>query len=356
MGLKEFKTLIEKEFGKGLLFNPLENQGILSLKRFSTGSLVMDIDSGGGWPEGKVIEIFGPESSGKTFLINQAISTITNRKTNNQVLLIDEEGAFDANWVEAIGANMANIQIVRSQFAEQAMDILEIAVQSGNFALVALDSIAALIPKTELDQSTEKSHMALTARLMGTACRKIYRALNTSSQKGSNTTVFLINQIRMKVGLVFGNPETTPGGNAVKFAASIRVMLRSSEHTKDDYEQVTGKETKYTFLKNKTAPPLRVGLLNFNVGGKDKGKISNLHALIPLGIKIGKVIKTKGNYLSGEWFTEGEVEKKVHGINQAVTYFKTKSLTDLNKMLKDIEEDFLDGEVLAFKFKQSDLD
>lgn len=344
MGLNEIKAAINKKCGTNIMFSAADELGIMNIPRFSTGSLMLDVDSGGGWPENKIIEIYGPESSGKSFILYNALREITKRDTFNKALLIDDEGSFDVPWAKSIGINLKNLEICRSEYAEQSLDVMELGAQSGEFALVGLDSIAALIPKEELDASTEENQaMALTARLLGKACRKAYKALNSAKKKGSPTTIMLINQIRSKVGIVFGNPEVTPGGNAVKFASSIRASLRKTEALKAN-EEVFGQLSEYTFVKNKTAPPLRKGEVAFSISGVNKAKFHNYSALFDLGLHIGKIVQS-GAWYSGDW-----LKKKAQGRNGVVADLTSYPVDELNAYVKEIEDELMDGSPIAFRF------
>jgi len=345
LGLQELKAKINQKYGQRIIYSPAEEMGIIDVPRFSSGSLQIDVDSGGGWPEGKIIEIVGMESSGKTFLVNKAFATITNREKNNKGLLIDEEGSMSKKWVIACGVNIKNLDIVRSQYAEQALDIMEAAVQSGEYGMVALDSIAALIPKTELDGSMEDQQMGLQARLVGKACRKMYRALNSSKRAGGITTVFLINQLRYKIGMVFGNPEISPGGMGPKFAAAIRMDVRKSKMLSDEDESVYAQTSKYTFIKNKVSPPLIKGEFDYFVAGENKAQIDNYKSIVLLGIEMGLLEKSGTWYQPSEW-----LDKKAQGIEKVIERFKEYDKKRLNKMLKDIEANYLDGEKLSFRF------
>lgn len=345
MGVAELRDAINKKYGTDIMFSPAESLGIQDMPRFSSGSLSIDVDTGGGWPEGKIIEIFGPESSGKTFLLNKAIATVTNREKNNKVLLIDEEGSFDKDWVTRCGVCLKNLEVVRSSYAEQALDIMEVATQSGEFGIVALDSIAALIPKKELEDSTEDWQMGLLARLMGKACRKAYRALNESERKGSRTTVFFINQLRLKIGVVFGNPETTPGGMAMKFAASVRMDIRKRDMLKDAFDRVDRQLSSYTVVKNKTAPPLRKGDILYYLDGPNMAKFENIDALIGMGLQTGKLQQT-GAWIGGEWLGG----TKFQGRGKLGEHFSTLSTDELNVMLGDVSAHYLSGNPLSFRF------
>jgi recombination protein RecA len=342
MGLAELKEAINKKYGKDIIFSPAKDLGIVKMPRFSSGSLALDIDLGGGWPERKVIEIFGPESSGKSLLLYHAIATVTNRDKNNKAVLIDEEGSYDIAWGKKCGIKEGNLEIVRSEYAEQALDILELCVQSGEFGLVGLDSIAALIPKEELDGSTEDWQMGLTARLMNKCCRKCYRALNASSRSGGSTTVFLINQLRFKIGQVFGNPETTTGGQGVKYASSIRLDIRKDSMVTQD-EVLIGQDTRYTVVKNKTAPPLKKGHFRYGVAHEFAGKINNYRALAEVGELLGFLSKA-GSWYGGEW-----LPSKLQGFDKVVNYFDELDKKTLGKMLKGVEAAYSDMQ-LEFKW------
>lgn len=345
MSIQDLEEMINKKYGKDIMFQPASALGVLDIPRFSSGILALDVDLGGGWPENKVMEIFGPESSGKSYTIYNAIATVTNRKENNKAVLIDEEGSFDVPWAKKIGVNVDNLQVVRSEYAEQALDILEITVQSGEYGFVGLDSIAALIAKDELDSSTEEWQMGLTARLLNKACRKCYRALNASRRKGGSTSVFLINQLRLKIGKVFGNPETTTGGQGPKYASAIRLDLRKEEMLEDSSGSTFGQVTRYTTIKNKTAPPLKKGSFEYFIDGDDAGKINNLKALFDLGLEMDTIA------LSGSWYAGPWLTKKVQGKDAAVADLNGRTKGDLNKMLKDVEKFYFgNSSKLEFKF------
>jgi recombination protein RecA len=348
MSLEELVLKINKKYGKDVIFNVSENLGVAKIPRFSSGSLLLDLDLGGGWPENKIVEIFGHESSGKSFLLYKAISEVTKRKDNNKVVLIDEEGSFDINWVAQMGADLKNLQIVRSEYAEQALDILEVCTQSGEYGLVGLDSIAALIPKSEKDESTENWQMGLTARLMAKVCRKCYSALNSVKQSGGATTIFLINQLRLKIGVMFGNPEITTGGKSVQYASAIRVDVRKKEMLKHEDGEVYGQISNYTIVKNKTAPPLKKGSFSFFVSDIEKYKktdIDNFRALIFLGLKLNYIIQ-KGKWYSGEW-----LEGSVDGLKGVIDYFRYLPLKEINQRVEKVEAYFLEEKnSLKFRF------
>ena len=352
MGLVELEKTINKEFGDNIMYNA-KDRTLLDIPRFSSGSLSLDIDLGGGWPEGKVIEIYGPESTGKSYLFYKGVATITNRKHNNKAVIIDEEGSWDNVWALACGVNLNNVKVVRSQYAEQALDIMEMCVESGEFGLVGLDSVAALIPKAELEASTEDWQMALVARLMDKACRKAYRALNASDRGGNPTTVFFINQLRIKLGVKFGNPETTKGGNALKYAAAIRLdVRRENEFEEDENENVTAVTMKYKTIKNKTAPPLRKGTLKYYVADTKlhgKADIDNSLALFDLGIETHNIIQA-GSWYSGKWLGK----KKFQGEKRCASYLFKTDTARKNAMIESLEENMLGGKRISFRFKDKE--
>lgn len=345
MGVSELRDKINKKFGVNIMFNPSDNLGIVSVPRFSSGSLMLDFDLGGGWPERKIIEIYGPESSCKSAILYKAIATVTNRDKNNKAVLLDEEGSYDNEWAKQLGIKIENLEIVRGQNAEQTLDILELLTQSGEYAIIGLDSTAALIPKDELDKSTDEWQMGLTARLMGKAMRKAYRSLNEATRSGGTTTLFILNQIRFKIGVMFGSPETTPGGNAVKYASAIRLDLRKEEMLKNANEIVYGQVSRYTTVKNKTAPPLRKGMFTILLDGARKGEIANISALVDLGIHTGKIVQG-GSWYSGDW-----LETKAQGKDKVILHMKELPKAKLNEYIEDMEKELLAGSPVSFRFK-----
>lgn len=346
-----FVESINGRFKKGLLYRPGKDSGVRLIPRVSSGCLKIDVDTGGGWPLGRIVEIYGPESAGKTHLVNSTMAEITNKPKNNQVLLADEEGSFEEDWVAKTGVILSNVTVTKSDCAEESLDASELATQSGTFDCIAVDSVAALIPKDEADEEISKQFYALTARLVNKFCRKLYRALRiVSRDHGKLPLILIINQLRTKVGVVFGNPETTPGGNAVKFAASVRVELRRKEVLGEVVEGYWGQDVNYTIVKNKTAPPMRKGTYRMHVAGKYAGRIDNHHALLEYGIEMGKVIKT-GAWYTGEW-----LDRKVQGDEKAANLLRSYSVDQLNKMVEEIEERFMAGKPLAFRFKERHLE
>ena len=276
---------IERAFGKGSIMR-LGQQSNIDIEAISTGSLGIDIALGiGGLPKGRIIEIFGPESSGKTTL---ALSVIAqSQKKGGTCAFIDAEHALDPAYAKKIGVDIDSLLISQPDAGEQALEIADTLVRSGAIDVLVVDSVAALVPKAELEGEMGDSHMGLQARLMSQALRKL-----TSTVSRSNTLIIFINQIRMKIGVMFCNPETTTGGNALKFYASVRMDIRRTGSIKDK-EDVIGSQTRVKIVKNKVAPPFKVVDFDIMYG---EG-ISKTGELLDLGVKAGIVEK------AGAWFS-----------------------------------------------------
>lgn len=277
---------IEKAFGKGSIMRLGQDNAHADIEAISTGSLGLDLALGiGGMPRGRIVEIYGPESSGKTTL---ALSVIAQaQKKGGTCAFIDAEHALDPGYAKKIGVDIENLLISQPDAGEQALEIADTLVRSGAIDVLVVDSVAALVPKAELEGEMGDSHMGLQARLMSQALRKL-----TSTVSRSNTLIIFINQIRMKIGVMFGNPETTTGGNALKFYASVRIDIRRVGSIKDK-DDVIGSQTRVKIVKNKVAPPFKVVDFDIMYG---EG-ISKTGELIDLGIKAGLVEK------AGAWFS-----------------------------------------------------
>ncbi|MGB0496669.1 MAG: recombinase RecA [Kangiellaceae bacterium] len=276
---------IERQFGKGSVMRMGEAQ-VKNMDTISTGSLGLDIALGiGGLPKGRVIEIYGPESSGKTTLTLQAIAEC--QKDGGTAAFVDAEHALDPVYAEALGVNLDDLLVSQPDTGEQALEICDMLVRSGAVDLVVIDSVAALTPKAEIEGDMGDSHMGLQARLMSQALRKL-----TGNIKRTNCTVIFINQIRMKIGVMFGSPETTTGGNALKFYASVRLDIRRIGAVKQG-DEIVGNETRVKVVKNKVAPPFKQTEFQILYG---KGT-SRMGEVIDLGVKQNIIDK------AGAWYS-----------------------------------------------------
>ncbi|PPC90049.1 MAG: recombinase RecA [Methylobacter sp.] len=296
---------IEKQFGKGSVMRMGDVAAAArDIQVVSTGSLGLDIALGcGGLPRGRVIEIYGPESSGKTTLTLQVIAQM--QKLGGTAAFVDAEHALDPAYAEKIGVNVDDLLVSQPDTGEQALEITDMLVRSGAVDIVVIDSVAALTPKAEIEGDMGDSHMGLQARLMSQALRKL-----TANIKRSNTLVIFINQIRMKIGVMFGSPETTTGGNALKFYASVRMDIRRIGSVKKG-EEVIGNETRVKVVKNKVSPPFKQAEFEILYG---EG-ISFFGELVDLGVQYGFVQK------SGSWYSYGD-EKIGQGKDNAKLYLK----------------------------------
>jgi recombination protein RecA len=277
---------IEKQFGKGSVMRLGDDGAIPDVQAVSTGSLGLDIALGiGGLPRGRVTEIYGPESSGKTTLTLHVIAEV--QKLGGTAAFVDAEHALDPSYAEKLGVNVDELLVSQPDTGEQALEITDMLVRSGAVDIVVVDSVAALTPKAEIEGDMGDSHMGLQARLMSQALRKL-----TGNIKRSNTMVIFINQIRMKIGVMFGSPETTTGGNALKFYASVRLDIRRIGAIKQG-DEVVGNETKVKVVKNKVAPPFKITTFEILYGHG----ISREGELIDLGVQNNLIDK------AGAWYS-----------------------------------------------------
>ena len=303
---------IEKQFGSGAIMRLGEAQRV-KVPTFSSGTLSLDLAMGGGYPRGRIIEVFGPESSGKTTLTLHAVAEI--QKAGGTAAFIDAEHALDPMYAERLGVNLNDLYIAQPDSGEQALEIAETLVRSNAVDLVVIDSVAALVPRAELEGEMGDAHMGLQARLMSQALRKLAGVISRSK-----STVIFINQIRMKIGVMFGNPETTTGGNALKFYASVRLDIRRIGQIKDG-EEIVGSRVRVKVVKNKVAPPFRNAEFDimYNQGISRTGDVLDLAVVHSV---VGK---------AGAWFDYKE-QKFAQGREAAKQY-----LADNPKILSEIE-------------------
>ncbi len=306
---------INKQFGDGAI-RRLGDTTTVDVELFSSGSLSLDLALGGGYPKGRVLEIYGPESSGKTTLALHAIAEVQNN--GGTAAFIDAEHALDPAYARRLGVDTDNLLVSQPDNGEQALEIAETLVRSNAVDLVVVDSVAALVPQAEIDGDMGDSHMGLQARLMSQALRKL-----TGIISKSRTTVIFINQIRMKIGVMFGNPETTTGGNALKFYASVRLDIRRTGQIKSG-EEIIGSRTKVKVVKNKIAPPFRVAEFDimYNEGISKTGDVLDLavmHNIVEKSgawfayndAKIGQGREASKEYLKANPKVLAEIEAKV---------------------------------------------
>ncbi len=286
--LEQVMADIEKQFGKGAIMK-LGAKEHLEIDVTSSGSLALDIALGvGGFPKGRIVEIFGPESSGKTTFALQAIAEV--QKAGGRAAFIDAEHALDPKYAKALGVNIDELLLSQPDTGEQALEICEALVRSEAISIVVIDSVAALVPLAEIEGEMGDSHIGLQARLMSQALRKLSGTISKTQ-----TTVIFINQLREKVGVMFGNPETTPGGRALKFYATIRIDIRRAEQMKDG-DKIIGNKTVIKVVKNKVAPPFKTALVDiiYGEGVSREGEIVDLATELNILEKSGAWYSYKG--------------------------------------------------------------
>lgn len=303
--LEAARSQIDKQFGKGSLMKLGDAQGTLDVEVIPSGSLLLDEALGvGGYPKGRIIEIYGPESSGKTTLALHAIAE--SQKLGGIAAFIDAEHALDPTYAKNLGVNINELWISQPDNGEQALEITESLVRSGAVDIIVVDSVAALTPQAEIDGDMGDSHMGVQARLMSQALRKL-----TGILAKSNTTIIFINQLRMKIGVMFGNPETTTGGNALKFYASIRMDVRKVESIGKSQDDLVGNRVRVKIVKNKVAPPFKKCELDLLFG---KG-ISYVGSMLDAALKYNMIEK------SGSWYSYNG-EKVGQGRDKTIEYFE----------------------------------
>jgi len=317
--LESARAQIEKQFGVGAIMRLGAHENIMAISTIPTGSILLDEALGvGGYPRGRIIEIYGPESSGKTTLALHAIAEA--QKLGGIAAFIDAEHALDPIYAKNLGVNTDELWVSQPDSGEQALDIAESLIRSGAVDIIVVDSVAALTPQAEIDGDMGDAHMGLQARLMSQALRKL-----TGTISKSKTILVFINQIRMKIGVMFGNPETTTGGNALKFYASVRLEVRKIETIEKGEEEAIGNRVRVKVVKNKVAPPFRKVELEIMFG---KG-ISSSGSLIDAAVKY-EVIDKKG-----AWYTRGE-EKIGQGRDNAKLYLEQNpdSAAEIEKLVR----------------------
>lgn len=303
--LEAARLQIDKEFGKGSLMKLGDNKDVLDVDVIPSGSILLDEALGvGGYPKGRIIEIFGPESSGKTTLALHAISEC--QKKGGIAAFIDAEHALDPVYAKNLGVNIDDLWISQPDNGEQALEITERLVRSGAIDIIVVDSVAALTPQAEIEGDMGDSHLGLQARLMSQALRKL-----TGILAKSNTTIIFINQIRMKIGVMFGNPETTTGGNALKFYASVRLDVRRIESIGKNADELTGNRIRVKVVKNKVAPPFKKCEIDLMFGTG----ISKMSSLLDAAVKYDIIEK------SGAWYSY-KGEKIGQGKDKTLEYLE----------------------------------
>lgn len=325
--LQQVLADIEKQFGKGAIMKLGDNEN-MEIEATSSGSLSLDLALGvGGYPKGRIIEIFGPESSGKTTVALHAIAEV--QKAGGRAAFIDAEHALDPVYAKKLGVNINELLLSQPDTGEQALEICEALVRSEAVNIVVIDSVAALVPKAEIDGEMGDSHMGLQARLMSQALRKLSGTINKTK-----TTAIFINQLREKLGIIFGNPETTPGGRALKFYSSIRLDVRRGEQIKLG-DHISGNKTTIKVVKNKVAPPFKTALVDIVYG---EG-ISKFGEIVDIASDLNIIEK------SGSWFSYNG-EKIGQGRENIKLYLK-----DNPKIADEIEKKIKD----SFKKKKNDV-
>jgi len=318
---------VEKQYGKGTIMQLGKQAADIKIGHISTGALTLDIALGiGGLPRGRVVEIYGSEASGKTTLALQAVANV--QKSGGVAAYIDVEHAIDPSYTKVIGVDLDELLISQPDSGEAALNIAETLVRSNAVDLIVVDSVAALVPRAEIEGEIGDTHVGLQARMMSQALRKL-----TSAISKSKTCCVFINQIRMKIGVRFGSPETTPGGRALKFYASVRINMRRIAYVKDSAGEAIGSRTKATVVKNKVAPPFRTSEFDIMY---DEG-ISWTGSILDLGISTG-VIEKKGSFLSYQGASLGRGREKARALLKEDKKLTAQITVDIKQKLKEEKE------------------
>ena len=318
---------VEKQYGKGTIMQLGKQAADIKIGHISTGALTLDIALGiGGLPRGRVVEIYGSEASGKTTLALQAVANV--QKSGGVAAYIDVEHAIDPSYAKIIGVDLDELLISQPDSGEAALNIAETLVRSNAVDLIVVDSVAALVPRAEIEGEIGDTHVGLQARMMSQALRKL-----TSAISKSKTCCVFINQIRMKIGVRFGSPETTPGGRALKFYASVRINMRRIAYVKDSAGEAIGSRTKATVVKNKVAPPFRTSEFDIMY---DEG-ISWTGSILDLGISTG-VIEKKGSFLSYQGASLGRGREKARALLKEDKKLTAQITVDIKQKLKEEKE------------------
>ncbi|EDT4999811.1 recombinase RecA [Salmonella enterica] len=328
--LKTAMDAIDKQFGKGSIMR-LGDESRLTVERISTGSLTLDIALGGGLPAGRIAEIYGPESSGKTTVALTVIASA--QRQGLQCAFIDAEHALDPAYAASLGVDTTGLLVSQPDTGEQALEITDALVRSGAVGVIVVDSVAALTPKAEIEGAIGDAHMGVHARMMSQAMRKLKGNINTGK-----AVVIFINQLRMKIGVSFGNPETTTGGNALKFYASVRLDVRRTGAIKNKDTEVTGSETRVKVVKNKVAPPFRQAEFRIMYG---EG-ISRVEEVLTLAEACKLIIRT------GAWYSYNG-ERLGQGRDNTVDWLKQNSHL-LDELERKVREHYLKGDAVLPPF------
>lgn len=363
-GISQLANLIEKEFGKNTLYQPSKFEPVFHSSRISTGNPLIDYDLGGGIPLGRIILVSGPWSSGKTFFVSKCIAEFTKLKARAAIL--DEERTIDSSWLTKCGVDMDYVWKGAGEYSEQSLDLFELLTASGEFDVLLLDSLAAMLPKKMRDDAHEDQHMGLEAKLNAKLFRKLLAAQDTLEKKGKTPpTIFVINQWRKKMTM-FGNPNVLPGGEAQYFYPSIWLDFRIDQEILDENDLVVGQNIKYDIPKNKTAPPRRKGVVsmyNNDFMGMSAGNWDVYSALIDLGIKA-QVFTKEGKWYKSDLFAKAfmfkqlwkelasnlELQKaildKIHENSNVSIPYQPMTI-NINDPVEDTTELVVDGEIVS---------